>query len=284
MTKKSWASLIVTVLISLITFIPFVQGEAESLYKPFTGALILGGLQDTDKWGNGVVNPALDRFASLNTIVIDPGHGGSDAGAVGPTGLQEKDVVLRIAKTLKTLLQTGLGSHVILTREADIGLSHEERAGMANSLKADLFISIHTAASPERTMKGMEVFLASASEELSGPIGGGTSGESSGLEENLILSWRRVHLRYLPMSRLLGRLVELNLRQEMDRAVTVKELPMITLEGVNMPSLELDVGYITTLSTETELKRDALIGRLGKAIYNSIKQYKEMLILSRRQP
>jgi N-acetylmuramoyl-L-alanine amidase len=70
----------------------------------------------------------------------------------------------------------------------------------------------------------------------------------------------------------------------MNRDVALSELPLLTLRGVNMPALELEVGYITSLSTETELKDDAYIDRLVSAVYKGIKQYKETLMLAGRQP
>jgi len=94
-------------------------------------------------------------------IVIDPGHGGKDPGAVGWQGLKEKDVVLDIAKRLERILERR-GYQVRLTRSRDIFISLEERTKRATEWGADLFISIHANASPSRSAHGFEVWATRA--------------------------------------------------------------------------------------------------------------------------
>jgi N-acetylmuramoyl-L-alanine amidase len=92
-------------------------------------------------------------------VVIDPGHGGHDPGAVGPSGLHEKYVVLDIALKLKEILLTDPFNEVFLTRETDRFISLEERTAMANRKNADFFVSIHANANPVRRVKGIETYL-----------------------------------------------------------------------------------------------------------------------------
>lgn len=92
-------------------------------------------------------------------IVIDPGHGGHDPGAVGLKGLCEKDVVLDIALKVKKFLLSDPLNEVFLTRETDIFIPLEERTVFANKKNADLFVSIHANASPRRNAKGIETYL-----------------------------------------------------------------------------------------------------------------------------
>jgi len=94
----------------------------------------------------------------IKRIVIDPGHGGRDPGAIGPSGLMEKDVVLKIAKRLRKKLEKR-GYEVFLTRERDIYLPLEERTAIANTKKADLFVSIHANASRKRGARGIETYI-----------------------------------------------------------------------------------------------------------------------------
>src|SRR6185503_1171373 len=86
--------------------------------------------------------PALpgQRTARLQTMVIDPGHGGDDAGVRGPKGALEKQVTLEVARRLKSLIETRLGVRVILTREEDRAVSPDGRDAIANNNKADLFL------------------------------------------------------------------------------------------------------------------------------------------------
>lgn len=91
-------------------------------------------------------------------IVIDPGHGGDDLGAVGYDGYLEKDVVLNIAMLLDELLRERLRARTVLTRVRDVPLALEDRTEIANNAKADLFISIHANASPSRRARGIETY------------------------------------------------------------------------------------------------------------------------------
>lgn len=100
-----------------------------------------------------------DTSISKRKIVIDAGHGGHDPGAVGLGGLYEKDVVLDIALKLKKILSTDPLNEVFLTRETDIFIPLEERTAIANKKGADFFVSIHANASPSRKAKGVETYL-----------------------------------------------------------------------------------------------------------------------------
>jgi len=105
----------------------------------------------------------LSSFISydIQRIVIDPGHGGRDPGAISPWGLKEKDINLSIAKYLYNILRKE-GFRVYLTRNSDYFLSLKERVKFARRKKADLFISIHANANPSSRLKGFEVYYASS--------------------------------------------------------------------------------------------------------------------------
>lgn len=92
-------------------------------------------------------------------VIIDPGHGGKDPGAIGGRGLREKDVVLDLAKRVKKLLETKYAVQVYLTRSTDRFLELNDRAAFANRKNADLFISIHANASTKRKVKGIETWF-----------------------------------------------------------------------------------------------------------------------------
>lgn len=92
-------------------------------------------------------------------IVIDPGHGGHDPGAVGPNKLYEKDVVLDIALKLRKILAADPSVEVFLTRDTDIFIPLEQRTAIANSKNADLFVSVHANASPRKAAKGIETYF-----------------------------------------------------------------------------------------------------------------------------
>ncbi len=97
--------------------------------------------------------------AARRRIVIDPGHGGHDPGAVGPNKLYEKDVVLDIALKLRKILSEDPSVEVFLTRDTDIFIPLEQRTAIANSKNADLFVSVHANASPRKAAKGIETYF-----------------------------------------------------------------------------------------------------------------------------
>ncbi|WP_414710071.1 N-acetylmuramoyl-L-alanine amidase [Roseateles sp.] len=102
--------------------------------------------------------PKIDR---LIIIALDPGHGGEDPGAVGPTGLREKDVVLAVAHKLRERLTANPNIRVLMTRDADFFVPLHERVRKARRVQADLFVSIHADAFINRQARGASVFVLS---------------------------------------------------------------------------------------------------------------------------
>ncbi|OED34729.1 hypothetical protein AB834_05985 [PVC group bacterium (ex Bugula neritina AB1)] len=96
----------------------------------------------------------------IHTVMIDPGHGGKDKGAVGARGLQEKNLVLDVAKVLKNILEQE-GMKVLLTRDTDEYISLRKRSELTNRSSADLFISLHANSSKNKRARGLEVFYLS---------------------------------------------------------------------------------------------------------------------------
>jgi len=94
----------------------------------------------------------------VRRVVIDAGHGGHDTGAIGPTGVQEKDITLKIARKVAARLRKDLKMEVILTRDKDVYIALEERTRIANDAHADLFISIHCNSNPNRRIYGVETY------------------------------------------------------------------------------------------------------------------------------
>jgi N-acetylmuramoyl-L-alanine amidase len=95
----------------------------------------------------------------IKRIVLDPGHGGKDTGAIGKKGTREKDIALKIAQDVKKKLETQLpGIEVIMTRDDDTFIPLEDRTRIANEAGADLFISIHCNANPSRKVRGVETY------------------------------------------------------------------------------------------------------------------------------
>jgi len=96
---------------------------------------------------------------SVRRVVLDPGHGGEDSGAIGPTGLEEKDVTLEIAHSVATLLTHELKVSTLMTRDKDVFVPLDARTAHANAYQADLFISIHCNASEDGVAHGVQTYV-----------------------------------------------------------------------------------------------------------------------------
>jgi N-acetylmuramoyl-L-alanine amidase len=198
--------------------------------------------------------PVLDLtpVGTLRSIVIDPGHGGPDAGAKAPNDVAEKDVVLRLARRLKSAIEGRIGLRVLLTRDSDDEVPLDRRASLANNNKADLFISLHANASVRPTVAGAHVLsLRAADYQVEGPprepaplpvpvLGGGsrvidvvpwdTAQLSSGAQSAAVASILRQRLTELGVPQLAG---------------PTTELPLRTLVGANMPAVMVEVGFLS---------------------------------------
>jgi len=221
---------------------------------------------------------------AIATIVIDPGHGGDDAGTRGPTGVQEKDVTLSVARHLKTAIEGRYGIRVLQTRDDDRRMGPDERAAYANNNKADLFISLHANASPQPDVKGAEVFYlgldkyadqARRQAQLDGAVlpvfGGGTR------QIDLVL-WDLAQAKYVEQSTVLARLVESHLRSKVDVSpLGIQQGPMRVLVGVNMSAVLIEMGYLTNRGQEQALASGAYQESIVQAVTNAVAPFREYL-------
>ena len=221
-------------------------------------------------------------------VVVDPGHGGDQDGALSPTGVKEKEVVLQIARRLRPRLEQ-LGAKVVLTRTGDIGVPLTTRAAMANGLRADLFISIHlnsmATAAGRRVSSGVETYFLSADasdanaaaaaarenadrmagEPLPDP-GDPVAGILQDLEESASLAGSS-RLAYALHDRLIA-----GLGSE-DRGV--KQAPFYVLAGARMPAVLLEVGFISNGAESQRLTSAAHQEKIAGAIAAGVKAWRE---------
>ena len=108
---------------------------------------------------------ATKNISRIKTIVIDAGHGGKDPGAIGKKGLKEKDVTLKLARMLRDELKKRTNARIVLTRDSDVYVRLDERTAIANSKEADLFVSLHINASPNRKASGVETYYLGSSQD-----------------------------------------------------------------------------------------------------------------------
>lgn len=219
-------------------------------------------------------------------IVIDAGHGGHDPGAVGKSGLYEKDVVLDIALQVKTvLLKQYPGYDVVLTREKDVFIPLDERAAIANRVKADLFVSIHANASTNRKARGIETYLLNWTND----------------DESIRVAARENAITVKKMRQVqndvTAMLASLERESKRDESVKlagyiqnsmisdvmqvnpqvnnlgVKQALFYVLVGAKMPSALVEVSFISNPDEERLLARDAYRRRIAAAVAAGVHAY-----------
>lgn len=215
----------------------------------------------------------------IRTIVIDPGHGGREVGAVGPNGVLEKDVTLAIARKLAAALSSRVGARVVLTREDDTVVSLDQRTALANQYKADLFLSVHLNAAVVKGAKGSETYFLSleASDELARKAAeaeNATSTPTPTADLNLIL-WDLAQNAYLDES---SRFAQ-SIQEEMNAATSVanrgvKQAPFKVLVGATMPAALVEVGFISNPEEEAKLQTDEFQALMVDALTRAVQRYK----------
>jgi N-acetylmuramoyl-L-alanine amidase len=219
-----------------------------------------------------------------HVIVLDPGHGGDETGAVGPDGTNEKDVVLGIARKLKSILENS-GVRVILTRDGDSQISLDDRTALANNNKADLFISIHANATLRGYGKGAETYFlsAQATDDAARNVAA-VENNAIGLEENgsgvgddlKLILWDMAQTEYLAESSQLAEMIQKEMNETL--GITnrgIKQAPFRVLMGATMPAVLVEVGFINNPAEEKMMREAEYQLKIAKAIFRSIESFKQ---------
>ncbi|HEX3015354.1 MAG TPA: N-acetylmuramoyl-L-alanine amidase CwlD [Desulfobacteria bacterium] len=204
--------------------------------------------------GFGSAKRILSWSVAGKTIVIDPGHGGVDPGAVGPNKVLEKDINLAVAKRLKDYIQQG-GGRVIMIREEDVDLSSPETSGLlakkredlakrlaiAEESKADLYISVHTNSFPGQNLTGAQTFYHKES--------------AQGMA--------------------VGKAIQAELVREFpdNKRVAKSNQDFFVLKKNSVPAVTVEVGFISNPAEETKLQDPEHQNKLAVAIYRGISKY-----------
>jgi N-acetylmuramoyl-L-alanine amidase len=217
----------------------------------------------------------------VQRVIIDPGHGGHDTGTIGPSGYTEKELVLDVAKRLKTLIEKDLGADVALTREDDTFIPLETRTAIANQKSGDLFISIHANSSRVRTVRGVETFylnLTTSREALDTASRENAASEHS-IHELQELSKKILLQDKVEESRELARVIQKSMagRKNSGNDRGVKQAPFIVLMGANMPSILAEISFISNPDEEKRLKTPAYRQQIAESLFNGVKSYSESL-------
>ena len=230
--------------------------------------------------------------SSKKRIVLDPGHGGHDPGAVGPNKLYEKDVVLDIALKLKKILSDRPDFEIFLTRDRDIFIPLVERTAIANSKKADLFVSIHANASTQRNAKGIETyFLNWTDNEESIKVAARENAIS--LKKMKKMNSERDVLEVMlgdlkrefkrdesnKLANYIQQIMIDNLNKDYKHIIDhgVKWAPFYVLFGAQMPSVLVEVSFISNPIEEKLLSKEKYRGDLAKSIASGINKYMTLM-------
>jgi len=214
-------------------------------------------------------------------IVIDAGHGGKDPGAIGHRGLKEKDVTLKLARLVAKDLGRELDSRIILTRKRDVFVALEARTAIANSRRADLFISIHINSSRRRSATGVETYILnlSTSEEsrrLAARENSTTRRGIGDLEFILrdLIKTAKTNDSVRLASSVQGRLVR-RLRKKYSRIKGngVKGAPFYVLVGTRMPSVLVEVSFISNAREEKRLRSRKYLKEVAEGISSGVIDY-----------
>jgi N-acetylmuramoyl-L-alanine amidase len=218
-------------------------------------------------------------------IVIDPGHGGHDPGAMG-AGVSEAEVVLDVALRLEALLRDA-GFEVVLTRRTDQFIPLEERPQVATREQADLFLSIHANASRSRTARGIETYILNfANDPDAVAVAVRENASTERRMSNLPDIVKAITLNNkLDESRSFAGLVQRALARQLRSAGGtvvdhgVKQAPFVVLIGAAMPSVLVEISFITHPQEGRQLKTPAFRQRIAEALFDGIRGYQKSLKL-----
>jgi len=222
-------------------------------------------------------------ITKVSLIVVDPGHGGIDPGAIGRKGLYEKDVTLDISRMLKGLIEDSLGKKVILTRDKDIYLSLKARTDMAIGNSGDIFVSIHCNASPKsfRT-RGFEVyFLSEAKTDEARAVAAleNASLKFDGIESTDNISFILYDLAqsaFLEESNFLAERIQSIAEKFIDiPARGVNQAGFYVLRGAFMPAVLVETAFISNLEDEKLLREKTFKQKLAYVFFSGLRDYIE---------
>jgi N-acetylmuramoyl-L-alanine amidase len=233
---------------------------------------------------NGAGGFSLSRQLGLRAsrIVIDPGHGGHDPGAL-TNGGSEAELVLDVALRLEELLRQQPNTEVILTRREDAFVPLEERTALANREGADLFLSIHANASRNSKMRGIETYFlnfattadAEAVAARENVMSARTMNSLPDIVKAITLNNKRDESK--DFAALVQRALVRELRTSGMKDLGVKQAPFVVLIGAEMPSILAEIAFITNRQDQQLLKKPAYRQRIAEALLDGVLRYQQAL-------
>jgi len=266
-----------------------VQAESYILQNPFR---LVFDVHQTEavEVPRGPAAPTAES-PGVRTIVIDPGHGGSETGAISPSGVPEKELTLQLARELQAKLAQQLAVRIVLTRNEDAKLDLDTRTAIANQNKADLFVSIHLNSSLGSGAYGTETYFLSpqatdpraaraAAAENAEPEGSaaGPGGDAAAQQDLQLILWDLAQAHHMAESQRFANMIQGELNQTLqlkDRGV--KQAPFRVLMGATMPAVLVELGFLSNPDEEKKLQDAAYRGQLVDALVRAVARYKAVV-------
>lgn len=268
------------------SFLNIINSSVKSLSIMFNESKILISVKPNEN-----NKPAKNIVAEKNkwrfsTIIIDPGHGGKDPGAVGYRGTLEKDIALDVAKRLEKKITKNMKIKTVLTRDEDIFLKLGERTKIANENNGSLFISIHANAATDRRASGFETFLIGPNKN--------EAAVRVAARENAVLELEGFSGKQLTNEDLIKATIAQSafaskseqfaalVQEEIGKRVQgknrgVKQAGFYVLMGASMPNVLVELGFISNLAEEKKLRSSQYREVLATAIFRAVEKYEKTL-------
>jgi N-acetylmuramoyl-L-alanine amidase len=255
------------------------SGEVKAMTLLDPSRLVLDFMRPADESTKERV-----QAAPLRSIVLDAGHGGQDTGAVGPSGLTEKELVLDVTRRVAKLVEEQLKIKVLLTRDDDNFVTLRDRTTLANKARADLFVSIHANAH-RNAVSGVETYF------LSSEATDNAARQVAALENSVIeleapsprartdfvkaILWDLAQSEFQTESSRLAEIVQDSMTQSLrlpNRGV--KQAGFYVLGGAAMPAVLIEIGFVTNPQEERRLREARYRDEIARAIFAGLVEYK----------
>lgn len=226
---------------------------------------------------------AAESILKVSRVMIDPGHGGRDPGAVGH-GLKEKDLTLAISKSLKKLIERKHPKlKVGLTRDGDKFTALDDRPKLAMKFKADLFVSVHFNANTITRFHGVETYFLNMTNDrraikVAARENNTSEQSASGLNSillDLLQDTNIVESSELAVDLQNSLVSNLKYEHKNVKNLGVKQAPFLVLMGAQMPSVLIEAGFLTNPMESSRLKNDKYLKRIAEGIYEGLRRYIE---------
>ena len=215
----------------------------------------------------------------IKTIVIDPGHGGKDPGATYH-GIKEKDVVLDISKELYRLIKSNHKDlDVYLTRNRDVFIPLEARTAFANRKKADMFISVHINAAPNRNARGVETYVLNVTNDkkalevaaMENQTTQKSMSDLQGILKDIMLNSKLEES--LQLASFVQKSLHKNIYKSQKYDLGVKQAPFYVLVGAKMPAVLVEAGFVSNKAESNMLKTRKHRENIAEGIYKGLRDY-----------